>query len=303
MARKPRLSPSLLGLLIKSSKLVGVLKAVKVTKFLVASGSFLTSLLVYDMFMSPWVAVCLIGMLLIHEMGHVWALRRLGFATPVPVFLPFLGALIFFPPVINREEEAMVGAAGPLVGTLATVICVAGWQYTRSPMLQAAAVFGLWINLFNLLPMQPFDGGRICQVVGDRVRYAGLLILIGCTFWFGEPSLILLWVLFLSDLHHLPRWWRTNPAAALTFAMALLVLSGYSSQPPMIDAIDTIAATAFTLLYLSTDYWRNPEFERQLVLARWRAYPSMQARLWWMVTYFGLIASLLGMLYFMTGMQ
>jgi hypothetical protein len=137
-------------------------------------------------------------------------------------------------------------------------------------------------------------------VVDRKIRYAGFLLMIGFTVWLGEPSLILIWILFLSDAHRLPRWWRPNLSAGLTIGMTALMLAGYSRQDPMIDAIDMTAAGFFTLLYWKRDQTRSPEYEQLLASLPSRPYPPLRERLEWLATYVGLVASLLWMIWFIT---
>ena len=94
-------------------------------------------------------------------MGHVIALRREGIKASAPMFIPFMGALISARSLgDNALAEARVGLAGPILGTIGSAACIAVWQITGHDYWRALGYVGLFLNLFNLLPVVPLDGGR-----------------------------------------------------------------------------------------------------------------------------------------------
>jgi len=109
-----------------------------------------------------WFGIGLIVLLFVHEMGHVLEAKRQGLPVSVPVFIPFLGAMITLKQMPhNAWREARLAIAGPIVGSLgALALYIAGVAY-NSNHLKALAFLGFLINLFNLLPVIPLDGGRI----------------------------------------------------------------------------------------------------------------------------------------------
>jgi len=150
----------------------------------------------------PWTtAVGLVIMIFIHEMGHVLAARRKGLDVSAPAFIPFVGALI----TLRKQPrdavtEAYIAYAGPLVGTLGAVACYGLAEWTNYPPLYPIATIGFFINLFNLLPIHPLDGGRIVTAISRWLWVIGLvvgLILIIYTF---SPILFLVWMMFAWQL-------------------------------------------------------------------------------------------------------
>ncbi len=150
----------------------------------------------------PWTtAIGLVVMIFIHEMGHVLAARRKGLDVTAPAFIPFVGALI----ILKKQPrdavtEAYIAYAGPLVGTLGAVACYALAVGTNHPPLYPIAAIGFFINLFNLLPIHPLDGGRIVTAISRWLWAVGLvvgLILIIYTF---SPILFLVWLMFAWQL-------------------------------------------------------------------------------------------------------
>ena len=115
-------------------------------------------------------------LILVHELGHVFAMRYYGLRASPPIFIPFLGA------VINLRDrpkdawqEAVVGIAGPVFGALGTGVCFLWFWKTGSDLALALSYFGFMLNLFNLLPVPPLDGGRVTAAVSTWIWVPGLL--------------------------------------------------------------------------------------------------------------------------------
>jgi Zn-dependent protease len=149
-------------------------------------GSMLLSILVYgQLFHNFHFALGFVLLILIHEMGHVAAMWYYGLSASPPIFIPFVGALINLrqnPP--NALVEAVVGIGGPLAGTLGALACYGLFYFVpacHTEIFYALSVMGFFLNLFNLLPMPPLDGGRIMAAVSPWmwiVGVAGLVALI-----------------------------------------------------------------------------------------------------------------------------
>ena len=91
------------------------------------------SAFVYAFWLGPWFSIAFVIMLFIHEMGHVMAMKIKGMPTSAPVFIPMFGAVIFAPKFKNKQDEAFVGYAGPLVGGLAALALFGIWALLPSP--------------------------------------------------------------------------------------------------------------------------------------------------------------------------
>ena len=129
-------------------------------------------------------ALGMIVMLLIHEMGHYYAAIFKGVPVSPPVFTPF-GAFILTPPNANAKEEAFVALAGPVAGSVAALIAYLAGVVTNNMMLLQIAHWGFLINLFNLIPLSPLDGGRISMVIERRLWIVGAPLLVLAFFQFG----------------------------------------------------------------------------------------------------------------------
>src|SRR5207237_8279080 len=112
-------------------------------------------------------------------------------ALPISVFIPFMGALITLKQMPhNAWREAKLAIAGPLLGSagaLALYLAGVAWD---SRQLKALAFLGFFINLFNLLPVVPLDGGRITAALHPALWLAGFPALLGLVFW--GPNLMLM---------------------------------------------------------------------------------------------------------------
>jgi Zn-dependent protease len=167
----------------------------------------------YVWFGGWWFGVGLIVLLFVHEMGHVLEAKRQGLPVSAPLFIPFLGALITLKQMPhNAWNEAKLAIAGPIVGSLgAAAIWIAGVAYD-SNHLKALAFLGFFLNLINLLPVPPLDGGRVVGALHPALWLVGFLALLGLVFLSPNPILII--ILILSGLELWNRW-RTRDAAEL----------------------------------------------------------------------------------------
>jgi len=104
-------------------------------------------------------------------------MRQQKIPAGAPVFIPFVGAVIAMKGMPrNAYVEALVGIGGPVLGTLGALLClVVGWG-TGQQIWYALAYTGLMINMFNMIPIPPLDGGRITPVLSRWVWIAGLVI-------------------------------------------------------------------------------------------------------------------------------
>lgn len=182
-----------------------LLKAGKLGKVLLTSGTMLLSVIAYSWVFGWWYAVGFVGLIFAHEMGHYVAARQRGLDVGAPTFIPFVGAWIQLKTLPhNVETEAYVGVAGPLGGTIAALATYYVARSQDSQLLLAVAYSGFFLNLFNLIPIAPFDGGRITAVISPRLWLIGAPILVGLFFYRPSPLLILM--ALLSAPHVLKAW-------------------------------------------------------------------------------------------------
>jgi Zn-dependent protease len=182
-----------------------ILVALPKLKLFTTSASMLVSIAAYQLIFGWLFSVGFVLLLLLHELGHVFQLRREGVKASAPMFIPFMGAVISAKSMgDDAGAEARVGLAGPILGSLATLVPLGLWLATGSHYWQALAFVGFFLNLFNLLPILPLDGGRAMAALSPWVWLVGLVGLVAMAFFF--PSPILLLILVLGGLESWHRW-------------------------------------------------------------------------------------------------
>src|SRR4029450_8415475 len=146
-------------------------------------------------------AIGFVLLILVHELGHVLELRRQGVKASAPLFIPFLGAGIGMRELPDDAwKGAKVALAGRILGSVgAAVFWVAG-EATGSDLLVALAFVGFFLNLFNLIPIVPLDGGRAAGALHPALWFIGLLMMVGLVVVRPNPLLVLIVVLGGLDL-------------------------------------------------------------------------------------------------------
>lgn len=189
-------------------------------------------------------ALGLVLSIYIHEIGHVAALRRLGIRADAPMFIPGLGAFVRLRQRPKTpEEDAEVSLGGPLFGLSAALACAAiGWA-AGSPLFLALARVGAWINLFNLLPIGPLDGGGAFRALDRKARIALCAIAGGLVLWGGDGLLLL--IALVAGVRAFER--RQGPAprsrrVLAVFAVLLVALSLLAGIDPQAPSPDAAAA-------------------------------------------------------------
>jgi Zn-dependent protease len=188
-----------------------LLNAAKLGKVLMTSATMLVSVFAYALVFGWPYAAGFVGLIFCHEMGHYVAARQRGLDVGAPMFIPFVGAWIALketPPDV--ETEAYVGMAGPLVGTLAALICYFLARHTGSPLLLALAYAGFFLNLFNLIPLSPLDGGRVTAALSPRIWLVGVPILVAAFMYRPSPLLVLVGLMAAPQVF---KAWNFNPQA------------------------------------------------------------------------------------------
>jgi Zn-dependent protease len=214
-----RLSAPFAALAALAYKLKFLLVALTKLKLLTVAGSMVVSVGAYALLGGWWFGVALVGLIFVHELGHVLELRRQGVAASAPLFIPFLGAVVGMKQMPKDAwREAQVALAGPLLGSAgAAALWIAG-AALDSRFLKAMAFVGFLINLFNLLPVVPLDGGRAVAALHPAFWLAGLAGLAVLAYFFPNP--IVLIVLVLGGMEAWQRWRaRGNPGTKAYYAV------------------------------------------------------------------------------------
>lgn len=177
---------------------VGLVAALKFAPFLLKTGgTMFISIAAYALLWGWRFAAGFVILLFVHETGHLIAARMMRLKTSWPIFIPFMGALIALKEAPrNAWVEAVVGIGGPILGSLGALAVWALYFVTGNQLFLALGFTGFFLNLFNLIPIVPLDGGRIVAAISPWFWLFGLALLIPVLLW--SWNILILLLVFLS---------------------------------------------------------------------------------------------------------
>jgi len=174
-------------------------------KLFATAGTMAVSIAAYALLWGWKFGVALVLLIFVHELGHVIELRRQGVPASAPLFIPFLGAMVGMKQLpADVWREARVALAGPILGSVGAAACWGLGELLDSEFLVAMAFVGFFLNLFNLLPVVPLDGGRAIAALHPAFWLVGLVGL--TTLMVFRPSPILLIIVVLGAFELWNRW-------------------------------------------------------------------------------------------------
>ncbi len=188
--------------------------------------SFVPTLL--SMFASAWVyaqlggwpfALGLVGLLVLHELGHAAVMVSKGLRTTPIVFVPMFGAFIAIKDQFrDASVEAETALGGPVMGAISATACLAVFHVTGDPFWAALAFFGGLLNLFNLMPVSPLDGGRVVTAISTWLWVVGIAAILGMAAISGHPVLVL--IAMLGALRAYRTWRAGRPRGEQYYALS-----------------------------------------------------------------------------------
>ena len=227
---------SILGLAALGFKLF---KSAKVVKAALAGASVAG----YAWLFSWQFAVMLIACLVVHEYGHVWAMRYFNIKTKGIYLIPFVGGLaVSDDKITTRWQDVVISLMGPAFGLLTSVLGVVLYYITEMEIFAGVAVLSALLNLFNLLPILPLDGGHVLKSISFSMRswlglsacLLGVLLGLWISYVFGLALLVLFIIIGSVEIllewrtrhnsHLLPLNRYAQVVAAL---MYVLVMAGH----------------------------------------------------------------------------
>lgn len=204
------------------------------------------------------VGIAVIATIIVHEYGHAHAMRRHGHQARF-YLIPFFGGIaIGDRTYISDAEATEILLKGPAFGLLPPLACFGGFLVLGDSAWLGAGFVALLVNMFNLLPIPPLDGGRVVQIflkpMGDKVWFAasGLLILAG-----GLVAVYLRSKSFLVLLIVTAVFWSMAPKRSY-------------SQRPLTVLEGVTAASAYLALigmHVAALIWCDSHFDGRLVKA------------------------------------
>ena len=231
--------------------LAGKLKFLSILAGVLKLKTFATMLLSIALYATQWgwpFAIGFVLLIFVHESGHAIVLRREGIPAGAPVFIPFLGAFIAMRGLPrDAYVEAKVGIGGPIAGTLASWACLGAGLALDRPLFVSLGHVGILLNLFNLIPVSPLDGGRIAGAFTRTFWIAGYALGVVALVVTRSPILLLVLIVGLFTLwqrwkhpvpgyHDIPRAQRLAIGlgyAALVIALAVTLPIGLTPHPSL----------------------------------------------------------------------
>ncbi len=205
-------------------------------KLLLSFGSIFLSIWVYALFFGWKLGVVFVLLILVHELGHLLTFRNFGIPVSLPYFIPGLGAFVNSPMTGSPAQNAVSAIMGPVFGVAAAAVC---WGYgaaTGEPFWLVCAYLGFFLNLFNLIPALPLDGGRVAGVIDNRLYLIGAALLLGWIVAYRHWSVFTVLILIMVLSSSVPRGiaaWRgqidpreglASPGQRIAIGLAYLAL-------------------------------------------------------------------------------
>lgn len=165
-------------------------------QYAIAGGSIAVTIVAYATKFPLAVVVGFVLITFIHEVGHAVVIRMKGLRAGFMVFIPFIGgAVTLKDQPRSAYDDAQIGLAGPVAGTLASLVSLQVYKWTGSELYLVVACLGFALNLINLIPIGMLDGGRISAAVTKWMWLIGGGAIVYKTFDQPNPLMIVILVL------------------------------------------------------------------------------------------------------------
>lgn len=201
----------LLPLLFKLFKSVQVIKVALVA----------TSVGAYSLLFSLEFALALIAVLVFHEYGHLRAMKKFGIPTKGMYLIPFVGGIAVGDSPRTRWEDVYISMMGPVYGLVMTVIFYVVYLVTESHFAGLVASVSALVNLVNLIPVHPLDGGRVVKALvfsgRNQLAFIGLLVISSvCLYFAWQAGFIFLIFFIVLGVMDIISSWRISLSEDIT---------------------------------------------------------------------------------------
>ncbi|ARU55124.1 Zn-dependent protease [Oleiphilus messinensis] len=183
-------------------------------------------------------AAAIIGILIFHEYGHLRAMKKCGIPTKGIYLIPFVGGVAVGDSPKTHWQEVYIAMMGPFFGLAMTLLFGIGYYFTENHFMGLVASISALVNLFNLLPVLPLDGGRVFKALalsGQKkagLVTVGLLTIAGLAFAIKLGLMLLIFFLILGVLDLMASWreFKNNPgmsmnAYGITFSLVWYLIT------------------------------------------------------------------------------
>jgi Zn-dependent protease len=171
-------------------------------QYAVAGGSMLLTVAAYATRFRLGLVIGFVLITLIHEIGHAIVIRAKGLRAGFMVFIPFIGGAVTLKDQPHSAyDDAQIGLAGPVAGTMASLVSLQIFKWSGNPLYLYIALTGFILNLINLLPIGVLDGGRISAAVTKWMWVFGGAILGYKVYRQPNPLLIVILILAVFQVY------------------------------------------------------------------------------------------------------
>jgi Zn-dependent protease len=131
--------------------------------------------------------VLLLAVIIVHETGHFIAMRSFGYTNVRMLFIPLFGAFVSGQPAaVDPGKKMVVLFAGPLPGIILGMVSAYLYTVNHQHIFYLLALMFIFLNVFNLLPLTPMDGGQMLDVLfPDQSRWVQTLFILLSSFALG----------------------------------------------------------------------------------------------------------------------
>lgn len=144
--------------------------------------------------------LALVIVLLIHEMGHFLMMKLFGYKNVRMLFIPLMGAFVHGKKdEYSQKESLLVVGAGPFPGLIIGFLLMLFSQQLHSPLMFQAGLLFFFLNIINLVPLDPLDGGQLFKLLVSKNQekflmifsFISSLLIIGIGFFLNSVLLML----------------------------------------------------------------------------------------------------------------
>lgn len=113
--------------------------------------------------LGPMFALAYVVAIVLHEAGHFFVAKRLGYQLSKFSISPYGVSLSYFGQNFDFKDEIKIALAGPAVNLLSVLFVMGLWWICPNAYFftDGFVEISLVLALFNLLPAFPLDGGRV----------------------------------------------------------------------------------------------------------------------------------------------
>jgi Zn-dependent protease len=175
------------------------------SKFLITGGTMLLSIWFYAQRWGWKFAAGFVFSIFVHELGHVYMAWKKGVPISAPFFIPGFGAMIMQKRAAKTKwDEALIGIGGPIAGTVTGLVWLLIGILSNHPFFFALAYTTFFLNIFNLLPIMPLDGGWVVRAISPKLFVIGIagMVWLFVAGYIHNPFILMIVLLSVPGMIH-----------------------------------------------------------------------------------------------------